>query len=144
MHTSFTNLGSLLHTYADSTPAMYAVKSTAGIITTLRDRYLPPTDVYLAHYRLSDGLLSVAGTALEEDPSIRRLYEFNNLFAGTGSVTWSGSSTNTLTINASIPIYFLNRRGVYTINSNSPTGINIRTARRVLRQHSRCRYFPAF
>lgn len=118
VRTAFTSLGALIHAYADSTPSSNLVKSTSGLITTLRDRQLPFTDVYLAHYRKSDGQISVAGTAIEEDPSIRRLYEFNHLYAGTGSVTWTGSATNKIVINAPITINGLNRSGTLTIPTN--------------------------
>jgi hypothetical protein len=123
VYTRFTSRGALVHAYGTSAPGSFIVKSTAGLITTLRDRYLPPTDVYVAHYRNSDGALSVAGTAIEEDPSIRRLYEFGNIFAATGSVTWGGTSTHLLVINAPITIHGFNRSSTYTIAANSPGGI---------------------
>lgn len=123
--TKFNSMGSLVHSYGTSTPGTSILKSTAGTITTMRDRYLPPTDVYFAHYRNSDGVISVAGTALEEDPSIRRLYEYGNLFAATGSVTWGGTATHLLVINAALTIHGFNRRSTYTIAANSPGGINI-------------------
>lgn len=125
VRTLFTTLGSLIHSYADTTPSSNLVKSTAGLITTLRDRVLPFTDVYMAHYRTGDGVISVAGTAIEEDPSISRLYEFNNIFASTGSVVWGGSSTHTLVIALDLTINGFNRSGTLTIPANGPDGIVI-------------------
>lgn len=123
-NTHITPRGALIHTYANGSNA-FAVKSTAGLITSLRDRYLPPTDVYIAHYRNSDGQLSVSGTALEEDRSIKRLYEYGTMFAATGVVTWGGSATNLLTLNAPLTMNFFNRLGTYTIPSNSPSGVTV-------------------
>lgn len=119
----FTSRGALIHAYADTLPSSKMRKSTAGLITTLRDRFLPPTDVYMVHYRTGDGAISVAGTAIEEDPSIKRLYEFNNLFAATGTVTWGGSSTHLLTIQSPLLINGFNRSSTYTILANGPGGL---------------------
>lgn len=123
----FTSRGALIHTYASVAfpSGTFAVKSTAGTITTLRNRYLPPTDVYIAHYRTSDQKLSVAGNVLEEDPTVRRLYEFGNMYPSTGTVSWSGSATNILTINSAIKINFFNRKSTYTIPTNTPSGVNV-------------------
>lgn len=120
----FSSLGALIFSYGVSS-ASYMAKSTAGSLVAMRNLFLPPTDVYLVHYRTGDGTISVAGTALEEDPSIQRLYEFNNLFAATGTVTWSGSSTHLLTVQANLTINFFNRLSTYTIPSNSPSGITV-------------------
>jgi hypothetical protein len=118
--TKFDSLGSLVHSYCTSSGTSI-VKSTAGLLASMRDRYMPPSDVYFAHYRQSDGALSVAGTAIEEDPSIARLYEFGNIFAATGSAIWGGSSTHLLTFVAPITINVFDRFSTYTIAAQSLT-----------------------
>lgn len=120
--TIFTSLGALVHSFATTTPAMKVVKSTAALPMTFRDRPVTESDIYLSHYRTSDGVLAVAGTAIEEDIAIRRLYEFNNLFAKTGTVTWGGTANHLLTIQAPMTISFLDRLSTYTIPVNTPSG----------------------
>jgi hypothetical protein len=122
----FNSRGALVHVGASTGPnKCFFMKSSAGAVHNLRDYSLAPSDIYLAHYRTSDEALSVAGTAIEEDDTIRRLYEFNNLYASGGVATWGKVAPSTLELVAPLVIKFLNRRATYTVPSNSPTGISI-------------------
>lgn len=122
----FASRGALIHVGAASGPNQcYFRKSSAGIVHNMRDYSLPDSDIYLAHFRRGDGVLSVAGTALEEDDTIRRLYEYNNLYASGGVATWGKAAPNTLVLVAPLVLRFFNRRATYTVPSNSPAGILI-------------------
>lgn len=119
INTVYTSLGALIQSYSDSSPATWITKQSATTAVSLRDNYIPPSDIYLGKYRTSDGYLSVAGTALEEDPSIRRLYEFNNLYAATATASWGGSATHLLTVVSALSVNFLDRLATYTIPAGS-------------------------
>lgn len=102
------------------------VKSTAGVHSNMRGFTVPPTDVWLAHYRSQDHALAVAGTAPEESRVIRRLYEFVNTFAGSsGKISWSVGTANLLVLQTALQINCFNRENALTIAANSPTGISI-------------------
>jgi hypothetical protein len=115
--------GRILHAYADSSTLQgHVLTSTGAEKESLRDIYTMSSDVLLGAYRNSDSVLSVQGNFFEENATIRRLYEYNNLFAATGSVTW-GTPANTLIINASIAVRAFNRVATYTIAANAPGGV---------------------
>lgn len=125
--TLFTGRGALIHTYSYAGGHTHFVKSTAGISSNLRGFYVPPTDVFLAHYRVSDTQLSVAGIYLEENTLITRLYEFMNCFAGGGQLSWQVAGSNKLVLTAAIPLRFYNRNATYTIPTNGPSGLTVGT-----------------
>lgn len=117
--TAFNSKGSLVQTWANSAgSATSFAKTTAGVHSNLRGFTVPPTDVFLSHYRVSDGALSVAGVALEENSAITRLYEFMNCFPSGGQISWQIAGANTL-VTSAIPINFYNREATYTIPLNT-------------------------
>jgi hypothetical protein len=121
-----TTRSSILLGYSSTSPTQQArVLKATGLSArdTFRDPILPSSDILLAQYRQSDSALYVMSPYGEEYPAVRRLYEYNTLFAGAGSVTWSGSSGNKLTVNSAITLRFLNRRSSYVVDPNGPAGI---------------------
>lgn len=122
----YSSRGFLLHSYnSTGGQQVYIRKTTAAPQQTLRDRSLAPSDVSLARHRVDDNQLSVSGTALEEDDTIRRLYEFHNVYASGGVATWGIAAANTLVLVAALELRFFNRTGVYTVPANGPGGLSI-------------------
>jgi len=113
----FNAKGALVHGYVDGTALQsYFRKSTAGPINNMRDYSIPFSDCFLTHYRCSDNAISVAGTALEEDITIRRLYEYNNCYGAGAAATWGVVSANVLNLLANLTLQFINRESTYTID----------------------------
>lgn len=114
----FTTKGDLAYLYASGTTKFVA--STSYIKVSMRDQELTSTDIYLAHYRAEDSMLSSAGLALEESSVMKRLYEFFNCFMGaSGKISWNITASNTLTFSSNVSVRFFNRVSTYTIPSGN-------------------------
>jgi hypothetical protein len=103
---------------------LYFAKTTSGISSNLRGFNVLHTDIWLAHYRMTDSTLAVSGPVMEENTAISRLYEFFNCFAGSGQISWNIVSANKLAAASAIKFYFLNRKSLYQIAA-FPSGVTI-------------------
>lgn len=104
---------------------IWFAKTNSGVSSNLRGFDVLRTDVFLAHHRVTDGVLSVSGPSIEESDTITRLYEFINCFAGGGGqATWEGLGPELLSFDGPFQVRFFNRRATYTINA-VPAGITI-------------------
>lgn len=119
----FTYRGDLLNVYAAASNGAH-FRSTAAVKTTLREQFICPTDVYMAYYRKSDDLVSVSDNLVGEEPAIRRLYEFTNMFGASGVVSWNVAGANKL-VTSAISIRFLNRSAALTIAAIGGGGVTI-------------------
>ena len=105
--------GELLLTTGEAASGSWT-KMTAAVKTTLRTQKLCPTDVYLGYYRVSDTLLAVSDNIIGEDPSVKRLYDFRNMFGASATIAWGVTITNTLTV-SDLVVRFLDRQSTYTV-----------------------------
>lgn len=122
---TFMPRGDLLHVFGNVTGSnLSLVRSTAAVLTTLRDQHLTSSDVYLAYYRTSDQALAVSDVLAGEERVLERLYEFFHIYAASGVVSWNVAGSNKL-VNSAINLRFLNRQSTYTMAASGPGGITI-------------------
>jgi hypothetical protein len=101
------------------------VKSTGTVLDNLRSFRVPPTDVYLARYRTSDGVVAVASPAIEETTTVSRLYEFMNSFVGGGGrVSWEKVAAQKLSFTNDFTVNFFNRKQTISVTA-APLGITV-------------------
>ena len=97
-------------------------KTTSGVGSNLRGFRALRTDVFLAHRRSSDAVLSVSGRVLDETPELTRVYELLSCMpGGGGTASWNA---NTLIFNGAIYVNFYNRKTAYLIPANAGVVIN--------------------
>ena len=120
---AFSKRGDLLHAASGASTGKY-YRSTAAVLTTLRTQTVCRTDVYLGYWRAQDGLLAVSDTLVAEDPSVRRLYDYNNMFGASGLVSWAQAGANKL-VTTNITIRFLDRQATYTLPASGGGGFTV-------------------
>lgn len=117
--------GSLVVAYINGDDDMDSIHRVAAVMTgTKSSPVIAEYDVVISQYSSFDNEVYNRGTYIEESTPVARLYEQNNLFASTGSVTWD-NTTNTLAINDPIILKMVNKYAEYLIpigNVSIPDG----------------------